>query len=109
MASFIAQSTTTVALMTVALASAGLLELGEAIAMIYGANLGSTLMRILLTQRSTGTLRQVSRFQDLFKIAGTVIFVGLFAIERLAHVPLVRGPGGADHRRIFRCSWRRSI
>ncbi len=89
MASFIAQSTTAVALMTVALASARLLDPGEAIAMIYGANLGSTLMRILLTQRSTGTLRQVSRFQDLFKIAGTAIFVGLFAVERFAHVPLV--------------------
>ena len=90
MASFITQSTATVALISVALANAGLLEMDEAIAMIYGANLGSTLMRIVLTQRTTGTLRQVSRFQDLFKIAGTVVFVSLFAVEEHFDVPLVQ-------------------
>lgn len=90
LASFIAQSTISVALMTVALANAGLLELGEAITMIYGANLGSTLMRLLLTQRSSGTLRQVSRFQDMFKLAATMVFVSLFVVEEYARVPLVK-------------------
>jgi phosphate:Na+ symporter len=90
LASFITQSTISVALMTVALANAGLLEPGEAITMIYGANLGSTLMRMLLTQRCTGTLRQVSRFQDAFKIAGTVVFVSLFVVEESFGIPLVQ-------------------
>jgi phosphate:Na+ symporter len=89
-ASFLTQSTTTVALVSVALASAGQLNLAEAVTMIYGANLGSTLMRILLTQGRTGTLRQVSRFQDIFKIAGAVVFGSLFLLETIAGIPLVQ-------------------
>ncbi len=89
LASFLTQSTTAVALMSVALANAGHLDFSEAVIMIYGANLGSTLTRILLTQGCTGILRQVSRFQDLFKIAGTVLFVSLFVVERATSVPLV--------------------
>jgi phosphate:Na+ symporter len=88
-ASFVTQSTATVAIISVALAGSGLLDLHEAITMIYGANLGSTLMRILLTRRATGTLRQVSRFQDAFKIAGTAIFLLLFVLEERFGVPLV--------------------
>jgi phosphate:Na+ symporter len=94
-ASFLTQSTATVALIAVALANAGLLELDEAVTMIYGANLGSTLMRMLLTQRTTGTLRQVSRFQDLFKLTGTAVFVFLFVLEERFDVPLVRALAGA--------------
>ena len=55
--------------------------------MIYGANLGSTLMRMLLTRRASGAARQVSRFQDLFKTAGAGLFVLLFAVEGRLHVP----------------------
>jgi len=90
LASFITYSTATVALISVALANAGLLEMDEAVAMIYGANLGSTLMRMLLFQGTTGTLRQVSRFQDLFKIVGTAIFLSLFFLEEHLHIPLVQ-------------------
>lgn len=90
LASFVTQSTATVALISVALANASLLELNEAITMIYGANLGSTLMRMLLTRRTSGTLRQVSRFQDFFKIAGTTVFVVLYFVEQRFNVPLVQ-------------------
>jgi phosphate:Na+ symporter len=89
LASLITTSTATVALISVALANAGLLEMNEAVAMIYGANLGSTITRMFLTQGTTGTLRQVARFQDLFKIVGTVVFVLLFIAEEHFHVPLV--------------------
>ena len=90
LASLITTSTATVALISVALANAGLLEMDEAVAMIYGANLGSTITRIFLTRGATGTLRQVSRFQDLFKIIGTAVFVVLFFIEEHFNVPLVQ-------------------
>jgi len=91
LASLITTSTATVALIAVAVANARLLEMNEAVAMIYGANLGSTITRIFLTQSATGTLRQVSRFQDLFKIIGTLIFVLLFFIEEYFGIPLVQG------------------
>ena len=94
LASLITTSTSTVALISVALANAGLLEMDEAVAMIYGANLGSTVTRIFLTRGATGTLRQVSRFQDLFKITGTAVFVLLFFVEERFNVPLWVGIGG---------------
>ena len=90
LASLITTSTATVALIAVAVANAGLLEMDEAVAMIYGANLGSTITRIVLTRGTTGTLRQLSRFQDLFKIVGTAIFVLLFVVEERFNVPLVQ-------------------
>src|SRR4029079_3919418 len=46
LASFVTTSTATVSLISVALANAGLLEMDEAVAMIYGANLGSTITRM---------------------------------------------------------------
>lgn len=88
-AAFLAQSTSSAALMTVTLANAGLLDLSEAITMIYGANLGSTLLRMLLTGNGPGTLRQVSRFQDMFKFTATSVFVALFYLEHGLHIPLV--------------------
>ncbi len=90
LASFLTQSTTAVAVMSVALADAGLVARPEAMTMIYGANLGSTLMRMLLTRGGTGTLRQVARFQDGFKIAGTTLFLTLFYVEDLFNIPLVQ-------------------
>jgi phosphate:Na+ symporter len=90
LASFITYSTATCALITVALANAGLLVMNEAVAMIYGANLGSTLTRAFFMRGTTGSLRQVSRFQDLFKVTGTLVFVALFFIEEHFHVPLVQ-------------------
>ena len=90
LASLITTSTSTVALISVALANASLLQMDEAVAMIYGANLGSTITRISLTRGTTGTLRQLSRFQDLFKIIGTSVFVLLFFIEEHFNVPLVQ-------------------
>lgn len=87
LASFLTQSTTAIALMTVAVANAGLVGGPPALAMIYGANLGSTLMRVLLTRRASGATRQVSRFQDLFKTAGAGVFVLLLAAEDRLHVP----------------------
>ena len=89
LASFATQSTTAVALMTVAIANAGLVAGPPALSMLYGANLGSTLMRVLLTRSASGASRQVSRFQDLFKIIGTGFFVLLFVAEQELHVPLV--------------------
>ena len=88
LASFLAQSTTAVALITVALSGSGLLSLPDAMMMVYGANLGSTLIRILLSHGRTGTGRQISGFQDLFKTAGAALFVGLYYLEYVGHVPL---------------------
>jgi phosphate:Na+ symporter len=87
LASFLTQSTTAIALMTVAVANGGLVDGPPALAMLYGANLGSTLTRMLLMRRASGAPRQISAFQDLFKATGVGIFVALFAAEQRLHVP----------------------
>lgn len=87
LASFLTQSTTLVALTTIIIASAGLVAGPSALAMLYGANLGSTLMRMLLTTRSSGTQLEIIRFQDLFKIAGAVVFMLWFVAEQAFGVP----------------------
>jgi phosphate:Na+ symporter len=87
--SFLTQSTTAVALLAVTLAHAGLLQLGELMMVVYGGNVGSTFARMLLSTGLKGSSRQIGRFQDLFKIGGSLLFVGLFYLEWYGRVPLV--------------------
>lgn len=89
LASFLTQSTSAIALFAVALASSRLLGGPEAMMMIYGANVGSTFMRMLLSRGRSGLARQISGFQDLFKLTGTGLFIGLFYLEFLGRVPAV--------------------
>jgi phosphate:Na+ symporter len=93
--SFMTQSTTAVALLAVTLAHAGLLR-GEGMMMIvYGGNLGSTFARMILASGLKGSARQIGRFQDLFKIVGSLLFVGLFYLEVYGGLPLVKAFLGA--------------
>ena len=87
--SFLTQSTTAVALLAVTLAHSDLLQIEEMMMIVYGGNLGSTFARMLLSAGLKGSSRQISRFQDLFKIAGSLLFVILFYVEQYGDVPLV--------------------
>jgi phosphate:Na+ symporter len=87
--SFVTQSTTAVVLIAVALVKGGLLKPADTMMVVYGANVGSSFSRMLLTAGLRGSARQVGGFQDLFKIAGTVLFTLLFYIEVYGRVPLV--------------------
>jgi phosphate:Na+ symporter len=88
--SFLTQSTTAVALLTVTLAHAGLLRVEEMMMIVYGGNLGSTFARMILASGLKGSSRQIGRFQDLFKIGGALLFVLLFYLEVDGGVPLVK-------------------
>jgi phosphate:Na+ symporter len=88
--SFLTQSTTAVALLAVTLAHAGLLQLEETMMIVYGGNLGSTFSRMILSTGLKGSSRQIGRFQDLFKIAGSLLFVSLFYVEVYADLPLIK-------------------
>jgi phosphate:Na+ symporter len=88
--SFLTQSTTAVAFLAVTLVKAGLLGANETMMIIYGGNVGSTFARMILSAGVKGSSRQVGRFQDLFKIAGSALFVGLFYVEMARGVPLVK-------------------
>jgi phosphate:Na+ symporter len=93
--SFLTQSTTAVALLAVTLAHAGLVQVEETMMMVYGGNLGSTFSRMILSSGLKGSSRQIGRFQDLFKISGTLLFVLLFCLEFYGGVPLVKALCGA--------------
>jgi phosphate:Na+ symporter len=88
--SFLTQSTTAVSLIAVTLVKANLLGANETMMVIYGGNVGSTFARMILSSGLRGSSRQIGRFQDLFKIAGSALFVVLFYLEILGGVPLVK-------------------
>src|SRR5262249_30283512 len=78
-----------VSILTIGLARTGLLGAFPTMSALYGANLGSTFSRMLLSSGLRGSVRQLTAFQDLFKIAGAIIFVALLYTEAFTGVPLV--------------------
>lgn len=88
--SFVTQSSTAVSVLAISLVQARVLAAEQTIMIIYGANLGSTFSRMILSGGLKGSSKQLAHFQDLFKIAGTAVFVALFYAELWAGVPLVR-------------------
>lgn len=89
--SFLTQSSTAVMLIAIAMVNTGLLSAGDTIMVIYGANVGSSFTRMILSSGLKGSSRQIGRFQDLFKITGSTLFVILFYIEHYTGLPLVEG------------------
>lgn len=90
--SFATQSKTAASLLAIALIDqqAGVLHVPETMMIIYGANLGSSLARRLLSSGAHGSVRQLFTFQDAFCVLGSLLFVTLFLLEEFAGVPLVR-------------------
>src|SRR5262245_14513026 len=88
--SFVTQSSAAVSILTIGLPQTGLIGVYPTMMAIYGANVGSTFSRMLLSSTLRGSTRQLTVYQDLFKITGAVIFVSLLYIEAFGGVPLVR-------------------
>jgi phosphate:Na+ symporter len=76
------------------LASLGLMSFDQTIMVVYGASFGSGVSVFLLSGNLTGSARQLALFQTLFKTAGTVLFLLLYAIERETGAPLVLAATG---------------
>lgn len=88
-ASFITQSSTPVAILTIGLAQMDLLGPFATMMALYGTNVGSTFSRMLLSSSLRGSVRQIAAYQDLFKVTGGVVFVSLLYVEAVGGVPLV--------------------
>jgi phosphate:Na+ symporter len=84
----IAQSSSTVSILAITFTSLGLLGFDQTVMVVYGASLGSGLSVLLLSGNITGSARQLALFQALFKAAGTLIFLLLYALEQHGY-PLV--------------------
>lgn len=88
--SFITQSSTAISVFGISMLQAGVLAPDQTIMVIYGANVGSTFSRMLLSTGLKGSPKQLAHFQDLFKFAGAALFVPLFYVEIYTQAPLVK-------------------
>ena len=84
------QSSSAVAILTIAMTQAGLFSIDQTIMIIYGANLGSSSITWFLSLNLTGKPKQLVMTQVLFNCAAVLILVPLFYLEVYGHIPLVK-------------------
>jgi phosphate:Na+ symporter len=83
------QSSTTVSILAIAMGTAGLLELEQAMLLVYGASIGSGLGTYLVAAQTAGTPRQLAIYQTLLKSAGIALLLPALIVEQAGHVPLL--------------------
>jgi phosphate:Na+ symporter len=86
---FVTQASTSIALLSITLASAGVLSFEQCVMAIYGLNVGSSVLTFVLSSGLKGRLRQVAMFQVAFNFVAAFLMLPLFYLEVFAHVPLV--------------------
>lgn len=86
----ITQSSATVSVIAVVMASVGLFTMNQTMMIIYGASLGSALSILLLTANLRGVARQLAFYQMILKGVGVVILLTLFVLETSAGIPLIQ-------------------
>jgi phosphate:Na+ symporter len=101
--SFVTQSATAASIVAISVAQTGLVGAYPTMMAVYGANVGSTAARMVLSSALKGSARQITAFQDLFKILGTALFVAMLYLEAVNGVPLIRAfverfSGRVDHQ-----------
>ncbi len=85
----LAQSTGPVIMISIGMATAGLLATEQVLILYCGACLGSSLGLYLLTMTITGRARQVAMYQVLYNVVLNAIFVPPIVVEAYLDVPLV--------------------
>lgn len=85
----VAQSSATVAVIAIAMASAELLTLEQSMMTVFGASVGSGLSTYIVASGMTGTSRQLALLQVIVKILGIAALLPLFVAERAFGVPLL--------------------
>ncbi len=88
---FIAQSAAATTILAIALAGVGVFQFEQTVMAIYGANLGSGIVSMILSSKLKGKSRQLAMYQILFlNFLGTALFVLMFYAETLAGIPLIK-------------------
>jgi phosphate:Na+ symporter len=85
----IAQSSATIAVITIAMAAAGLLTLEQSMMTIFGASVGSGASTYFVASGVSGTPRQLPLMQALIKVLGVALLLPFFILEDVFHVPLL--------------------
>ncbi len=88
--SCIVQSSFTSIVLLIPFAHIGIVGLGESIMYVYGANLGTALLNLVFARNMNGSIKQLSVYFSIYNILGGLIFIPLFYVEYLFHVPLVQ-------------------
>ncbi len=83
------QSGAAVTLMAASLYSADVIGIEQTIIIIYGANFGAAVSTWLFSWGAKGPPREIIRYQVLFDVLGTAIFLPLFYLEVQHEIPLV--------------------
>jgi phosphate:Na+ symporter len=86
---FIAQSSSTVTILLMTLAHAGILSLEQVAFGIYGTYVGSGLTVIFFSTNIKGTPKQISYFQAFFDFFGAFLMVSLLVVEIFGDIPIV--------------------
>jgi len=86
---FVTQASTSIALLSITLASAGVLSFEQCVMAIYGLNVGSSVLTYALSSGLRGRLRQVAMFQVAFNFVAALLMVPLFYLEIYTQIPLV--------------------
>lgn len=87
--SFIIQSTLAVIVIALALQQSGVIGLPETVMIVYGCNVGSSVLAWALSSGLSGQSKQIAMFQTGYNIVGACILVPLFFLETEADIPLV--------------------
>jgi phosphate:Na+ symporter len=87
--SMITQSASSVTILTMALATSGLIGLEHALLVVYGAGIGSAVGIVLLAYNHRGLGRQLAFYQLTLKTLGLLLLLPLFWIEYYGGLPLV--------------------
>lgn len=84
------QTSIAVVVMTIAFLQAGLFTLDDSMMIVYGANVGASLLTMVLSSKLVGASRQVAMFQTTYNFVGAFILVPMFLIEYYGNIPMVK-------------------
>lgn len=82
-------STMATIIIGVALTNSGLLSFDDAMMVVYGANVGSSVLTFILSAKITGKGKQIAMFQGYYNLLGAVIVLPLFIIEIYGGIPFI--------------------
>ena len=82
-------STMATIIIGLALTNSGLLSFNDAMMVVYGANVGSSLLTFILSAKIKGKGKQIAMFQGYYNFLGAVIVIPLFIMEIYGGIPLL--------------------
>jgi phosphate:Na+ symporter len=87
--SLIIQSTVATIIIGLALTNSGLLSFQDAMMLVHGANVGSSVLTFILSAKIMGKIKQVAMFQGFYNFLGALVVLPLFILEVYGGIPLV--------------------